>query len=145
MSKGFTLLELIVVLAIIGTTSMLIAPSFKLSEDSAENKFAPFVSFIENERNKVIASGDPAFLELDTEGTIKSLTVKKDENGKYPIIAEENFPTFSMETSINQQDKKSKSSIVLMPNGTIEPFILKLPEVTKQLIFNGTASRGKIL
>lgn len=139
--KGFTLLELIVVLTIIGTLSLLIAPSFRISDESVESKFSPFITFIEQQRNKVIASGKPTVLELEKSGILRIQSLQKDAKNKYPITAEVDVEQFTFMLSTG--DAK-KGRVLFYPNGTLEAFSLQLPNITKQLVYNGTVARGVV-
>ncbi len=141
-NSGFTLLELIVVLTIIGTMSMFVAPLFTISENTPQKQFAPFLKFIENQRGEVIASGKPRVLRFDTAGKITALATLKNKKGKYPVLQQQEFTSYLLKTTTGE---KEKSSIVIMPNGTTEAFSLGLDNIKKQLIFNGTVARGKIL
>lgn len=141
--SGFTLLELIVVLTIIGSMSLLIAPSFSISENTAEHNFAPFREFIEKNRNNVILSGNPAILGLDAEGIMKISSLEKDKEGKTVVIDEiSTINAFSFKVS---SGNTSKGSVLLMPNGTMDSLIIELPEQQKKLLYNGTAARGRLL
>jgi prepilin-type N-terminal cleavage/methylation domain-containing protein len=139
--SGYTLLELIVVIVIIGSMSLLIAPSFNFSEDSATKKFAPFRTFIENQRNMVIASGKPAVLELQELGKIKVVSLEKDEDNNPILLGELATDMFSFKTA---SGKRENGKILLMPNGTMEPLVIELPTVSAQLLYNGTSARGKV-
>ena len=141
-NKGFTLLELIVVLTIIGSMSLLIAPSFRISEDTAETHFAPFRTFIEKQRNIVMSSGKPAMLEISKSGKIKLVSLEKDDKDNYLTIAEADLAPFSFKIATGSADN---GSVLLMPNGTMDALIIELDDVTKKLLYNGTARRGRLL
>lgn len=130
------------VLSIIGSMTLLVGPRFTFSEDTAVKQFSPFQKFIEKQRDDAIHHGKAAVLELYSSGKLLARSVEKDAKGKYMPLGEVETPLFSVESALSG---KERTQILLLPDGTMDAFIIKLPKQKKQLLYNGTVARGKIL
>lgn len=149
-NAGFTLMELLVVLAIMGTLAFFILPSVKLPDDSVQGQALKLQRFIEQARNTTTKIGFSTVVLKDN--TTQKLvlwnteTLANDEHEDDEYLDEFKWRDEGYRLTLKTSQSDNDDQVFIYTDGTTDPFALYLnaDKVSYALMFNGTAASGYI-